>query len=360
MSDEDKEDKQFEASQKRLEDLRRQGRIARSQDLTQAAALAGLLLAMIMAGGWTLDRAGSVLATLLAQADPLSRALSQGARASLLAVLPPLLLALAPLVLLPLAGVLLGVTVQRAWLFTPDNLRPRLSRISPLASAAQKFGAAGLIGFGKSCAKLVLVSLVLGWFLWSALGAMIGTTGAPATVAIGRMFQDLLGFLQHVLAVAVLVAAADYLWQILHHRRTSRMSRQDMQDEHKEAEGDPHAKSHRKERGKEIAMNRMLQDVPAANVVIVNPTHYAVALRWNRASGRAPVCVAKGMDEVATRIRERAMLAGVPIHSDPPTARALHATMQVGEEIPKDHYKAVAAAIRFAEAMRRKARRGQR
>jgi flagellar biosynthetic protein FlhB len=89
----------------------------------------------------------------------------------------------------------------------------------------------------------------------------------------------------------------------------------------------------------------------------VNPTHYAVALNWSRASGRAPVCVAKGTDEIATRIRERAAAAGVPLHSDPPTARALHATMRIGDEIPQDHFRAVAAAIRFAEAMRKRAKR---
>ncbi len=93
-----------------------------------------------------------------------------------------------------------------------------------------------------------------------------------------------------------------------------------------------------------------------ADVVIVNPTHYAVALKWDRASGRAPICVAKGMDEIAARIRERAQFAGVPLHSDPPTARALHAALDIGDEVDRSHYKAVAAAIRFAEAMRRKAK----
>jgi flagellar biosynthetic protein FlhB len=101
----------------------------------------------------------------------------------------------------------------------------------------------------------------------------------------------------------------------------------------------------------------MLTDVAAANVVVVNPTHFAVALKWDRARGGAPVCVAKGVDEIARKIRERAAEHGVPIHSDPPTARAIHATVEIGQEIRTEHYRAVAAAIRFAEAMRRRARK---
>ncbi|PSL15720.1 EscU/YscU/HrcU family type III secretion system export apparatus switch protein, partial [Shimia abyssi] len=120
--------------------------------------------------------------------------------------------------------------------------------------------------------------------------------------------------------------------------------------------GDPHIKQQRRQRAQEIATNQMLSDVPSADVIIVNPTHYAVALKWNRAPGEAPVCVAKGVDEVAKSIRECAHDAGVPIKSDPPTARALHAIVEIGHEVPPDLYRPVATAIRFAEAMRQKAK----
>ena len=135
------------------------------------------------------------------------------------------------------------------------------------------------------------------------------------------------------------------------------MTRQELLDEMKQSDGDPHVKGQRRRRAEAIATQRMLADVPKADVVIVNPTHYAVALRWDRGSGRAPVCVAKGVDEVAARIREAASLAGVPIRSDPPAARALHASVDLGQEILPEHFAAVAAAIRFAETMRAKARR---
>ncbi len=123
----------------------------------------------------------------------------------------------------------------------------------------------------------------------------------------------------------------------------------------KEQEGDPTMKQNRRERGQAIARNQMMKDVPSADVVIVNPTHYAVALKWDRKAGGAPICVAKGTDEIALKIREIAAISGVPIRSDPPTARAIHASVEIGEEVKREHYAAVAAAIHFADAMRKKA-----
>jgi flagellar biosynthesis protein FlhB len=160
-----------------------------------------------------------------------------------------------------------------------------------------------------------------------------------------------------VLLVAVTIGGADFLWQKFSHLKRNRMSRKDLMDEMKDSEGDPHVRAQRRQRAQEVANNRMLQDVATADVVVVNPTHYAVALKWKRGSRTAPICVAKGVDEVAARIRERAALAGVPVHSDPPTARAVYAGVKIGEQIRPEHYRAVAAAIRFAEAMRGRARR---
>jgi len=157
-----------------------------------------------------------------------------------------------------------------------------------------------------------------------------------------------------------IIGLIDLLWQRYDHARKLRMSFQDMKDEHKSSEGDPHTKAQRRQRGQEIATNRMMLDVPKADVVIVNPTHYAVALKWDRRPGRAPECVAKGTDDIAARIREMAAEHGVPIHSDPPTARALFGSVEIGDEIEPKHYRAVAAAINFAEKIREKAKRENR
>ena len=154
--------------------------------------------------------------------------------------------------------------------------------------------------------------------------------------------------------VSAAIGAVDFMWQKAEHIRKNRMSRKELVDEAKQQEGDPHMKGQRRQRAQEIAMNQMLGDVPGADVVIVNPTHYAVALKWSRLPGAAPECVAKGVDQIAFRIREIAEEAAVPIHSDPPTARALFAMVEIGQEVHPEHYQAVAAAIKFAEAMRAK------
>lgn len=356
----DDSDKQHEASQKKLDDMRKDGQIARSQDLYSAAAYGGLLLAIAGPGLWALTQGGAALTAILADADGHATALSATGRPHLPFLLIPVLAPVAIFLLIPALAVVAMVTVQRAWLITPKNLAPKLSRISPVANAANKFGANGLFEFLKSFLKLVLISGVLGIFLLRHLDTVIGTLALQPVGAMVVLFGLLRDFLVVVLVIAIVLGGMDYLWQILRHRHQARMSRQEVQDEHKESEGDPHVKSQRRQRGQDYAMNRMLQDVPTADVVIVNPTHYAVALKWDRKSGRAPICVAKGVDEVAARIRERANLAAVPIHSDPPTARALHAAVKIGDEIERGHYKAVAAAIRFAEAMRQKARERRR
>ena len=182
---------------------------------------------------------------------------------------------------------------------------------------------------------------------------VVNTTPLIVVAVLGRLCIE---FLFVVLAVSMSIGGIDALWQHHEHLRKNRMSRKEVMDEAKDSEGDPHMKQQRRQRAYDIATSQMMADVPTADVVIVNPIHYAVALKWSRKQGEVPVCVAKGVDEVARTIREIAMEAGVPIQSDPPTARALFATTEIGQEIDESHYHGVAAAIRFAEDMRKRAR----
>jgi flagellar biosynthetic protein FlhB len=183
--------------------------------------------------------------------------------------------------------------------------------------------------------------------------AALGADERSIAVLLVRLGLE---FLFLVAVVSGAIGIIDALWQHAEHLRKNRMSRKEVMDEHKEAEGDPHMKQQRRQRAQEIAMSQMMADVQEADVVIVNPTHYAVALKWSRKRGTAPECVAKGVDEVAASIRRIAAENGVPVHSDPPTARALHATVGIGEEISEELYAPVAAAIRFAEQMRKRAK----
>ena len=355
--------KTHEPTQRKLEEARKKGEIPRSADMTTACAYGGLLIAGAALGGQSLVALGNLLRIPLDQATRLAEGVFGGA--GLASTGQPVALdlglgsaaALAPLVVIPAAAALASILGQQILVFAPERLRPKLSKISPLANAKQKFGRGGLFEFAKNSFKMTIYGVILFVYIWAELPGILGTqslTPGLVTVELGRMVMELIGL---VVGVALAIGLIDLIWQRAEHLRKNRMSRKELTDEAKDAEGDPQLKHQRRQRGIDMAMNQMMSDLPTADVVIVNPTHYAVALKWGRARGTAPICVAKGVDEVAARIRELAREHQVPIHSDPPTARALHATVEIGQEIGTEHYKAVAAAIRFADRLRQKARR---
>ena len=353
MSEEDQDDKTHDPSQKRLDDARKRGEIAKSADLTVAASYAGLWLAIAVAGGAIVQGFGTAGIAVLESADRLAPLLVNHGTTLATGWAATNLAAAAALFAVPAVAVLLALGVQGAILFAPEKVEPKWSRISPLAIAAQKFGREGLFEFAKSMLKMIVVSLVLAWHLIARAPQILGSSNLAPALSMQLMLTLLVEFLGLILLISTVFGALDYLWQRAQHQRRNMMSRKDLMDEMKESEGDPHVKMQRRQRGQEIATNRMLQDVATADVIIVNPTHYAVALKWNRKAKGAPICVAKGVDEIAARIREKAMAAGVPLHSDPPTARAVFATVDLGQQILPEQYRAVAAAVRFAEAMRK-------
>ncbi|MGR3700262.1 MAG: EscU/YscU/HrcU family type III secretion system export apparatus switch protein [Roseovarius sp.] len=355
---EDDSDKTFEATQHKLDEARKKGEFARSADLNSAGSYAGLLLALVGAGGLLLEKVGGNLLALLDQSDHLAPLVFQGGRAAsaLGDMAGQIVLGLSLFLILPMALTLAAVIAQRAFVVAPNKLEPRLSRLNPVENAKNKFGAAGLFEFAKSFAKLGLYGLLLGGFLSYRLPDMVSAVHAEAPIIGAVMGAMMVDFLTLVLLITLAVGGLDYLWQHFDHLRRQRMSHKDMRDEQKQNDGDPTVKQQRRRRATELASGSMMADVPTADVVIVNPTHFAVALKWSRKPGAAPICVAKGMDHIALAIRDLARDNGVPVLSDAPTARALHATTEIGQEIEPMHYAAVAVAIRFAEDMRRKAR----
>ncbi|MEI4471361.1 EscU/YscU/HrcU family type III secretion system export apparatus switch protein [Frigidibacter sp. MR17.24] len=343
-------------TEKRLADARARGDTLRAPDFSAALALLGTALAMALGGAEIARRAGTALMGLLAMPgivgpDPLHLG-GAGIAGAVLAALGAVL----PVLLATLALGLIAAIVTGGLTFAPPRIAPKLSRISPLANAGHKFGLSGIVEFLKSLVKMAVTGALAWWVISRDLERIIAATATGPGQVVALLAVTLRDLLIYAAILALAIGVADLGWQVFDRRRKLSMTRQEVMDEMKENEGDPHVKARRQARGREIATNRMLADVPKADVVIVNPEHYAVALRWRRGTGRAPECVAKGVDEIATRIRARAAEAGVPIHRDPPTARALYATVEIGRQITPDQYRAVAAAIRFAEAMRRKAR----
>ncbi|RJE79277.1 flagellar type III secretion system protein FlhB [Paracoccus sp. JM45] len=349
---EDSDDKQFEASEQKLSQAREKGDIPRSTELNATTMYLGAFLAFSMVSGYAV-RQWLAMATRALGAegwpdDVTATARDMGAFAGVAAV---------GLAALLVVAIMVGLIATRGLIFSPQKLAFDLNRINPVKNAGQKFGANGMVTFAISLGKAGLVCAG-GWFLYASLLdriAGMAMAGGQWTTALGAIMGQVLLL---ALVVSVLFTVPDIMWKWFDHRRKNRMSRKDLQDEFKDSEGDPHLKAARRQRAVDIAMQQMLTDVAKADVVIVNPTHYAVALQWKRGSGRAPVVVAKGTDEVAARIRAKARENNVPIWSDPPCTRAIHAGVKVGAEISHDHFAAVAAAIRFAEKMRLKARAG--
>ncbi|MGA0613258.1 flagellar type III secretion system protein FlhB [Paracoccus sp. KR1-242] len=356
MSEED-DDKQYVASEQKLRRAREEGDIPRSAELGSALMYLGFWAAMALAAT-SLAPAWTRMAARALGAEPWPDGRGKSVMDLARALTGNAMLAVLGFVAVIAVPVLAGLILQRAFTFTPKKLLPDPGRIDPMRNAGQKLGRAGLSAFGISVAKVGLLGAGGVLLFRSLLGGMLSAGGMSDLQWVDGLRLVTTRAIHLALAIGVGFALIDLLWKHLDYQRRHRMSRQEMQDEHKDSEGDPHLKAARRQKGIDIALNSMLADVERADVVIVNPTHYAVALEWKRGSGRAPVCLAKGVDEIARQIRERASRHQVPIWSDPPCARALHATVEIGQEIRSEHFAPVAAAIRFAEAMRRKVRQG--
>lgn len=355
MSDQnDDTEKTHEPTQKKLDDARKKGDVPKSTDLSTAAAYGGLLLALLSFGPQSIQNLGGTLMVLLDQSNPLSVIMFEGhPSAAMGGIFRAVAFAILPWFTIPALCALLAILAQRSFVVAPTKIKPKLSRISPISNAKNKFGRNGLFEFAKSFVKLLIYSTCLGFFLNAHFGEMASTVQGSPMIATAILARLGIEFLSVVLLVSISIGAVDYFWQRMEHNRKNMMSDKEIKDEHKESEGDMHMKQKRRHRAYEIAMSQMMADVPDADVVVVNPTHYAVVLKWSRLPGEAPVCVAKGVDEIAHTIRKLAAESGVPIYSDPPTARALHATTDLGMEIAHEHFRAVAAAIQFAEKIRK-------
>ena len=355
MSAQDAE-KSFEPSQKRLEEARKRGDVPSSADLSTAAVYGALALGATLLGPAVIDQVGTAAAGMIAQSDQLSHSWVRAGRALTLGALAHFGVPVLALVVLPMAAAIAATLAQRGVTFSADRITPKWSRISPMAGLGQKFGADGLFAFGKGFLKLIVICALVAGFAPSYGDQVLQSLRYSAGQTAAFLLQILVQLMFLAFLTSLVFGAADYGWQWFQHRRRNMMTRQEMVEEQKESEGDPHTKAQRQQKGRQIAMAQMLQDVAKADVVLVNPTHYAVALKWRRGDRSAPICVAKGVDDVASRIRAKAAEAGVPVHRDPPTARAVYATVEIGQPIRPEHYKSVAAAIRFAEAMRKRAK----
>jgi flagellar biosynthesis protein FlhB len=262
-----------------------------------------------------------------------------------------------PILLLALAAVG-GNLIQHRLVWSAEGLKPKLSKISPAAGLKRLFSKQALANFAKGLAKLALLGAIMTALLWPQrhrLEMLVVTDPAALMAYVQSASLELLGAAVAVLAI---VAAADYLFQYRQWFERQKMSMRELKEEFRQTEGDPMIKGKIKQIRQARMRKRMMAAVPTASVVITNPTHYAVALRYDQGMN-APLCVAKGVDSVARKIREVAIEHAVPVVENPPLARALHGTVEIDREIPPEHYKAVAEIIGYVMRLRKSAVRRQ-
>ncbi|MEK0086059.1 EscU/YscU/HrcU family type III secretion system export apparatus switch protein [Benzoatithermus flavus] len=333
-------------SQRRLQEARERGQVVASREVATALSFVAAALACAASASQAAQTVVTVGRVFLAEAA--ARGIDQGwlgpfLREAVIHVgaalaLPALACAAAPV---------LGAVLQNAVVWTAEPLRPKLERISPLAGAKRLLSLRALLELVKSLAKIGLVGTALLLLLWPERGAIL----AAGRLEPGPFAAYLANLPLEVLAVAALVAAliaaADYGQQWLAFMRQMRMSRRELQDELKQSEGDPHTRQRLKSLRLERTRRRMMAELPKATVVIANPTHVAVALRYVGGETPAPKVLAKGVDALALRIRAAAEAHGIPVVENPPLARALHTACGIGEFIPPAHYQAVAEIVSY-------------
>ncbi|WP_315768203.1 MULTISPECIES: flagellar biosynthesis protein FlhB [unclassified Bradyrhizobium] len=352
MSDEaDSEDKTEDPTQKRLDQALERGDVVKSQELNTWFVIASATLVMstfsgsigtavlvpmrnLIANSWMIHTDG---AGLLALARSLSFAV---------------IAAIGVPILMVMLAAIAGNMMQHRLVWSGEPMKPSLSKISPLAGAKRLFGKQAAANFAKGLFKLVLLGTVMVMILWPERLRLESLLHMDVSELLGVTISLTTHLMGSVVALLALVAIGDYLFQYRQWYERQRMSVQEMKEEFKQSEGDPHVKGRIRQIRQQRMKKRMMAAVPKASVIITNPTHYSVALSYERGMS-APVCVAKGVDNIAFKIREVAKAHDIPIVENVPLARALYATVEIDEEIPVEHYHAVAEIIGYVMGLRR-------
>lgn len=353
MAEEDDSQKSEDPTAKKLQDAYEKGDAPRSQEVkTWFMLLAGLLIVSAFSGGMASEVKIALTGFL---ANPHAIDLSDSGAAVMFS---NLLGAIARVLSIPVIILLLaafaGSIVQGNIVLTAEKLKPKFSKLSPISGLKKMFSMQSVSELLKSLAKLITVGSTFLLILWperDKLGALI-TTSPDELLALIWALTVKLGIA--VVAIMGAVAAADFSFQRFQFMKRMRMSIKEVRDEHKQLEGDPHVKGRIAKVRAERSRQRIAQAVPEADVIITNPTHYAIALKYQHGSMEVPVLVAKGVDNLAAKIREIAGEHEIPILENPPLARSLYATVEVDEEIRPEHYKAVAKVISYLLALRKK------
>ncbi|WP_429911537.1 flagellar biosynthesis protein FlhB [Glycocaulis sp.] len=350
---EDKSEKTEPPSQRKLDKAREKGDVPKSQEIPAWFILAaglGVLAAFGPSMGGGLVRELSVF---LAKPHEMSLD-NTGALALTAAAIMKVMLVMGLAFGAIVAAALAGHFVQHGLIFTTSKLEPKLNKLNPVEGVKRILGPQGWVNFAKGLAKMTLVAIAITIVLWPRQSLLAGLPAvAPSQILV--LFREIaIQLMLAALAVFAIIALADYIFQRQQFYNRNKMSRREIRDEFKESEGDPMVRARLRQIRQERARKRMMAAVPEAAVIITNPTHYAVALKYQQGITPAPICVAKGVEAVALKIREIAEEHGVPIVEDPPLARALHASVDLDEVIPPEHFAAVAKVIGYVLSLKKR------
>ncbi|MDO8988249.1 MAG: flagellar biosynthesis protein FlhB [Sideroxyarcus sp.] len=339
-------------SQRRLDKAREDGQVARSRELST--------FAVVMAGGAGIWLMGSALGRQLILLIREGLTLDAGLAFQTDQLLPRLhdLSVATLLVFLPLLGLLLGVALfspllLNGWLFSLKPLQPNFGKLNPLTGIGRMFSVNSLMELAKAIAKTVLVGGIGAWVIWHNKQEVLLLVSEPIAIAIPHLGSLVWGSFAAIMGGLLLIAAVDVPFQLYEHNKKLKMTKEEVRQESKETEGDPQVKARVRSMQREMARRRMMAEIPTADVVVTNPTHFSVALKYSENKMRAPVVVAKGSHLMAARIKEIAKEHNVPILEAPPLARALHKHCEIGHAIPEALFSAVAEVLAYVYQLRR-------
>jgi len=351
----DDAEKTEEPTQKRLDEALARGDVVKSQEVSTWFIMAGAALVLMSFSGSASRELAATMRGLIANAHvirvdgPALPLLFEKIGMEALAALA------VPFLVLMLAA-LAGNLVQHRLVWSVEALTPRLSKISPIAGLQRMFSKQALANLAKGLVKILVIGAVLTALMWPERARMESLVSLDPSALLPFILSLALKLMGAVVAMLAVVAAGDYLFQYQQWYQRQKMSLQEIKEEFKQTEGDPTIKGKLKQLRQSRMRKRIIAAVPKASVVIANPTHYAVALQYERGM-EAPICVAKGIDALALKIREVAAEHAIPVVENPPLARALHATVEIDQAIPPEHYKAVAEVIGYVMKLRRAVRR---
>lgn len=345
-------EKEFDATDERIRQAREDGDVPISKEANAAGLIIGIGLAVMVFLMLSSKAMSDGFTSMFYHADRYAADVFTDHGSQTRKVLLDLILSIAPLFAVLAISVILVLVVQRAIAFSAKKIKPEMKKINPVENIKNKYGAKGLLDFLKDAAKMVFAGVIAAYFMLHFASEYYAGSAMGRGQLVDFTLSQILKLILYFAAFQIVLALLDVPLQRYLHAERLKMTREDLKKEMKQNEGDPHLKQQRRERGTQIARGDMLKNVETATVIMVNPEHYAVALKWDPDGDQAPICVAKGVDHLAAKIREVAQANQVPIYRDPPTARSLYRLVEIDEEIKQEHFAAVAAAVQYVERVR--------